>query len=180
MPTTDTDEALAEVYASAPTAEVVLYTLELSHSAFVDDEDNPTVLRIVAQHEDHDCRLEPSAPHDAGDIVTFLRCPFSFDRPEQSATALPEAQLSIDNVSRELIPQMDRAIETTEEIRIIYREFLASLKSTGPSYVITGLKGKRVSAGLFRVTGAVGFTDLVNGRFPLNDYSTDTHRGLAR
>lgn len=182
MPFTDDqyEEALREVYASAPTAEIALHTLELRHSAFRDENDAPTHLRIVADGADFSAKLEATAPVQAGQTVLFQQVPFNITRPEQSDQALPEAQISIDNVSRELIPQLDRALETMEAIQITYREYLVSRAAIGPSYRITGLQGKKVSAGVFRVSGSIGFFDLVNARWPLNDYTTETHRGLAR
>ena len=93
---------------------------------------------------------------------------------------LPEAELTIDNVGRELVPQLDRTLETNAPIQIVYRDFLVSRAAIGPSFVIKGLQGKAVSVGTFRVTGRAGFFDLVNGRFPLNDYRVESHRGLEQ
>lgn len=174
------DDALREAFASAPVDEVVLSTLELRHPDFRDDDDNPTHLRIVANSPTMMAKLEANAPVDAGMTVEFRYCPFEFVRPEQSDQALPECELRIDNVTREMVPQLDRVIETMTPIQMVYRDYLASRIALGPSSKIRGLQARRVSVGTFRVTGRAGFFDLVNGRFPLNDYRTETHRGLEQ
>lgn len=174
------DEAIREAYSSAPVDEVILHTLELRHPDFEDENGNPAHLRIVADGQDFSAKLEATAPADAGATVLFKACPFNFTRPEQSEQPLPEAELSIDNVAREMVPQLDRTLETTIPIKLVYREYLASRAAIGPSFVITDLQAKTVNVGTFRVVGRVGFFDLVNGRFPLNDYRTETHRGLEQ
>lgn len=184
MPIPDTmiDAAMREAYASAPTAkaETVLHTLELRHSAFRDDDDNPTHVRLIANGPDMDMTLEATAPADPGASVPFRFCPFDVILPEQTSQALPETTFEIQNVTRELVPQLDRVTDTSEEIHVIYRSYLAGRVAIGPSQVIRGLKAKGASASTFRVTAKAGFHDLVNTPFPKNNYSTERHRGLAR
>lgn len=174
------DDALREAFASAPAEEVALNTLELRHPDFVDENGDPAHLRIVADGADFTAKLEATAPADAGLSVLFRACPFAFTQPERSEQPLPEAELTIDNVARELAPQLDRTLETNAPIEIVYREFLVSRAAIGPSFVMRGLQGKRVNVGTFRVTGRAGWFDLVNGRMPLNDYRVETHRGLEQ
>jgi hypothetical protein len=74
-------EALAEVYASNPQDEVVLTTLELRHSSFIDDAGNPAPIRVVADYNDLVATLESDAPLNAGQSVTFTAVAFQFALP---------------------------------------------------------------------------------------------------
>jgi hypothetical protein len=73
-------EALAEVYASNPQGEVVLTTLELRHSSFIDEAGNPAPIRVVADYSDLVAKLERDAPLNAGQNVTFTAVAFQFAR----------------------------------------------------------------------------------------------------
>lgn len=174
------EDALREAYASAPTTDSILYTLELRHSAFVDDLGAATHIRLVANARDFNGKLEASAEVQAGATVPFVGCGFQVDLPEQTDQALPEATLSIDNVTRLMVPQLDRTIDTVEPIKVVYREYLRSRIAIGPSYVIRGLRAKRVMASTFRVSAKVGFLDFINRAVPLRNYRPEIHRGIAR
>ena len=52
MPDPALEEAIREAYASCPSDRVVLHTVELRHPAFVDDNGNPTAVRVVRNYED--------------------------------------------------------------------------------------------------------------------------------
>ena len=47
MTDTTLSQALKEAYASAPSEVILLHTLELRHPSFVDDNGNPTAIRVV-------------------------------------------------------------------------------------------------------------------------------------
>lgn len=65
-------EALKEAYASADSEIIILHTLELRHPAFVDENGLPTAIRVVRDNVNHICRLEESAPLNAGQDVEFV------------------------------------------------------------------------------------------------------------
>ena len=72
-------EALKEAYASAPSETVLLHTLELRHPAFVDDNGNPTAIRIVRDNKNYICRLEDTAPLNPGEEVEFQALPLTLN-----------------------------------------------------------------------------------------------------
>ena len=124
--------------------------------------------------------MEASAPADPGDLVTFIGCPIEVTLPEHSTSGVPEAELSVDNVSRLLMPQIRRANETTEPIMATYREYLLSRRTIGPELVVDGFAVRRARATLMRVSASLGFFDLLNARWPTEIYTTEDYRGLGQ
>jgi hypothetical protein len=182
MPTLDDvfSEALKEAYASAPGEAIVLATLEIRHPAFVDDQGNPlSAVRIVADGQDLAAKIEAGAPADAGSSVLFRACPVEVVPPEHSTSALPEARVSIDNATAELMPNLKLAVQTSDPIQVSYREYLAHRAHLGPEFAMHGFTAKRAVADLMRVTATIGFFDLLNAAFPDRVYEPEDFRGLV-
>jgi hypothetical protein len=59
-------------------------------------------------------------------MVTFIACPFTAEYPEQREGQPPSTRIKIDNVNRELVPQIRAALGTRQYIQILYREYLGS------------------------------------------------------
>lgn len=175
------DEAIREAHASNPAAEPVLATLELRHSAFLDEEGAPlTAIRIVLDNRDWQLKLEDGAPADPGELQNFRGCPIDVRLPEHSTSGVPEAELGVDNVSAELMPQLRRAGETNDPIFVTYREYLPSRRFIGPSFEIDGFSAKRAKATPMRVTATIGFFDMLNAGFPTEIYRVEDYRGLSQ
>lgn len=184
-------EALEEAYASAPTDEVVLHTLELRHPSFTDAEGNPSAVRLVRDPgtlletiDDVEVyglrlRLEDDAPMNAGEFVTFVSCMFDFSLPGQAEGSLPEVEVSLDNVTREVSGYLDTAVGERATLELTYREFLASDKGT-PQFILSGLSLSRVRSTVFRVSGSASFVDLLNSSFPKKLYRPSEFRGLMQ
>ncbi|BCW89955.1 hypothetical protein sos41_31230 [Alphaproteobacteria bacterium SO-S41] len=174
-------EAILEAYASAPTKEPVLGTLELRHPAFLDEEGEPlTAVRLVLDNRDWDLKLNADAPADPGDLVEFRGVPIDVKLPEHSDTGVPEAEIGIDNASAELMPQFKRAGDTNDPIFVTYREFLPSRRFFGPEFIIDGFSAKRARATVLRATARLGFFDMLNAAFPSETYRVEDYRGLAQ
>lgn len=167
MPDTTLSQALKEAYASAPSDVIVYHTLEINHPAFSQP------IYVVRDFTDLNANLETGAP------VTFLRFAFDLVKPEVSATGVPQLTLEIDNVSREILANIQLAMMTTELITITYREYI-STDLTGPqnnppmTMVLTS-----ISADVFRIRATASFGDLNNKRFPNEEYTADRFPGLV-
>ena len=128
MPNPALEQAIREAYASAPSDTVILHTLELRHPAFMDDEGEPTAIRVVRNFADQEswlslggaevqavldampaqardlaglvARLEADAPKDPGRMVPFIALGFELELPTVDTAPVPEISVTLDNVSR--------------------------------------------------------------------------------
>lgn len=174
------DQAIKEAYASAPIDEVILDTLELRHPSFVDDLGNPTAVRVVCGYENYSLTLEPNAPLQGGQTVEFIGCPFGFTLPEVGETSVPQLQIRIQNVSREVTKYLELASVSTVAIGVTYRPYLASDPSgpqMDPPYYMTLSK---VVADVFQITGTATINDVHNWPFPAEKYTPERFPGLVR
>jgi hypothetical protein len=177
------DSWIAEAYASAPSDDPVIGTLEFRHSAFRDEANVNIAARVAANGEDFQARLEAGAPMQGGQIVTFTGVAVETKLPEQGFSGAAEAEVSIDNAARTLMPWLDQANDATdplEPIACTYREFVKSRAAIGPSFTITGLTARRLLITGARATATLGFYDLVNAVFPRLTYTAARFRGLAQ
>lgn len=174
MPDPNLSQAMQEAYASAPSDEVIYHTLEINHAAFSQP------IRVVRDNADLDARLEASAAHNPGEIVTFVRYSFDLVKPEVSATGVPQCTIEIDNVSREILANIELAMTSTAPITVTYREFLASNLTGGPENdPPMTLELTSIKADVFRIRATASFANLGNKRFPGEDYTAERFRGLV-
>ncbi len=173
MPDPALSAAIAEAYASAPVDQVIYHTLELWHPAFT------VPIRVVRDFIALDARIEAGAARDAGAVVTFVGFAFDIVPPDQTTTGVPQCVIEIDNVDRQILAQIDQAVQTAEQITVIYRAYLSDAVLDGPEndppMELTMIS---VSATPFRIRATAGFPDLVNLRFPKLDYDLETFPGL--
>lgn len=180
MPDTALTQAIKEAYAAAPSDVVILHTLELRHSAFVDQLGNPTSIRVVLDHVDLTAKLEADAPVDPSTFVTFVAYAFSLELPAVEKTGNPEVSVVIDDVSQEIKANIEVANAGTEKIELTYRPYL-STDLNGPQMnpplhlVITNIK-----ADLFKITARASFGDDENRQFPADNYTAERFPGLIR
>jgi len=173
-------QAIKEAYASADITEIPLDTLELRHSAFRDDNGNPTAVRIVRAFEDWNLTLETDAPVNAGQQVRFVACPFEFNIPKFAQGEVPSMDLQIDNVSREITKHLEEAIDQTDPIAVTYRPYLASDTSgpqMSPPFHFTLSK---VIVDVFTAKGTCTMNDVYNWPFPNRRYLPAEFKGLWR
>lgn len=154
------NEALLEAYASCPPSARVYFTLEIWQSSFAQP------ARVVANvGDDMSFGIEAGAPRDAGSTVVFLACPFTADYPEQREGQPPSTKIKIDNVNRELVPQIRAALGTRQYIQILYREYLGS-DLTEPAYGPVEFQLSNVQMVGASLTGTAVVKNLQNKRFP--------------
>lgn len=172
MPNNALSEVLAEAYASAPTSEVILHTLELRHPSFTQP------LRVVNDHQDLTATLEADAPEDPGTAVTFVAFSFRFKLPDVQKTGMPEIEIEIDNVSREVLTYIDQAANSADLIEVTYRPYLASDTSAPQMDPPITLIMHDVDADVFAIRGRASFGDYGNRRFPGEWYDAQRFPGL--
>lgn len=173
MPDSTLSQALKEAYASAPDNVVQYHTLELYHPSFTQP------IRVVRDFVDLEATLESTAPRNASQAVTFVGFAFDIVPPEVSATGVPTCQITIDNVSREIVANLELAIASNQAITIIYRLFLSSDLSGPQNNPPMTLTVVSMSADVFKVTATATFGDMVNRKFPSQMYTTDRFPGLV-
>jgi hypothetical protein len=180
MPDAALSQALQEAYASAPSKQIILHTLELRHPAFVDGLGQTTAIRVVRDTADLDARLESSATLNGGEMVRFIAMGFELDLPPVDTLPVPEITVTLDNVSREIVRHLDAAAESQTVIVVTYRPYL-STDLQGPQMdppihlVLT-----EVEADIFRITGRARMLDVGNKAFPGISYTAKTFPGLTR
>jgi len=172
MPDSTLTQAIKEAYASAPAGVVIHHTLELWHPAFTQP------IRVVRDYADLTATLEATAPRDPGAAVTFVAFAFDFTKPEVSSSGVPQITITMDNVDRSIVANIEAALASTELVSVIYREFIStdlSAPQNNPPLQMTILS---VTADVFKVTATAGFLDLQNRRFPTLEYSAEVFPGL--
>ena len=173
MTDTTLSQAIREAYAAAPSTIVIYHTLELRHPAFT------TPIRVVRDWADLTATLEATAPVNAGQSVTFTRFVFDFTKPEVSAVGVPQITITMDNVDRSIVANIEAAMTTTDLVQVTYREYLSS-DLTGPqNNPPLSMTIMSVTADVFKITAKAGFPNLMNRRFPSTEYSTEIFPGLA-
>jgi len=79
-------------------------------------------------------------------MVTFVACPFMADYPEQREGQRPSCRISIDNVGRELVPQIRAALGVRAYIDVLYREYLGT-DLIEPEHALRGLTWPALKSG---------------------------------
>jgi hypothetical protein len=172
--------AIAEAYATANLDEVILDTLELRHPNFVDSNGNNIAARVVRAYQNYNLTLENSAPQNAGQTVLFQACQFKFTLPEYGDGQVPQLQIVIDNVSRQITTYLEEASTSLTPIGVTYRPYL-STDTTGPqmdppfSFTLS-----KVQVDVFQVTGTATTNDVNNWPFPYENYTPKRFPGLVR
>ncbi len=208
MPDPALEQTIREAYASAPSDTVILHTLELRHPAFVDDDGDPTAIRVVRNFADEAswlslggaevqavldampaqardlvglvARLEEDAPKDAGRMVPFIALAFDLELPPVDTAPVPEIAVTLDNVSREIVRHLDAAATSHEIIEVAYRPYLSTdIKGPQMDPPIT-LTLTEVEVDVFRATGRARMLDIGNKAFPAELYTAKRFPGLTR
>lgn len=165
--------ALAEAYASAPPAVVVLHTIELWHPTWA------APVRLVADFADLTATLESTAPVNPGAAVLFTACPFRFTLP-QVGEGRQELSLQIDNVSALLMPLIESAdLSSTTPILATYRPYLSTDTSAPHMNPVLTMNVLRFSADAMQVTCTCAHAEYLNRRFPRGIYTIEKFPGIA-
>lgn len=155
---------IERVYASAPSNEVLLRTIEI----LVAGQDP---IRVVAAYEDLEATLETS------ETVTFKAGPFESIDPAKDTRGQQNLTFAIANASGEAQRAVQAAIESGEEVPINYRVFLPS-DLTAPAQAPYRMKLRGGSFEGLMVQVEAGYFDLLNFRWPRHIYTADLAPGI--
>jgi hypothetical protein len=173
MPDATLSAALKEAYATAPSGVVLLHTLEFRHSAFT------APIRVVLDYVDHVLTLEATAPVNPSTAVTFQAFAFDLMLPPMLEGGVPEMEIRIDNVDRQIIANIELAMATFEVIEVTYRPYLSTVTTTPQMNPPMTFQVKSIEADTFSITARCGFGDVANKQFPAQVYTTTRFRGLS-
>ena len=136
---------------------------------------------LTIDHEDLSYSGGPGPIYLTSDSVntvsrgnTHLPFPFQIALPDEREDRPPVSQLIIDNVSREIIPTI-RSLTSAPTITL--ELVLASDPETveaGP-FVFTL---KDATYDLLTIAGRLGYEDILNERWPIDDFTPASHPGL--
>lgn len=173
MPDTTLSEAIKEAYASAPATDVIYHTLEIRHVSFA------TPIRVVRDVADLDATLEATAPSDPSTEVSFLGYSFDLIPPDVQAGGTPQLVIEIDNVSRDILANIELAMATADLLEVTYRAFLSSDLSGPQNDPPLSLTIFTIKATPLRIRAVAGFADVNNKRYPAEEYTAETFPGLV-
>ncbi len=173
MPNPALSEAIKEAYASAPSGVVILHTLEFRHAEF------SAPLRVVRNTVNITATLEDDAPEDGGDAVEFQYYAFEFTLPEVSDGATSELIITIDNVNRVIVENLELAVQSADPLYVTYRPYLSTDLSAPQMDPPLTMLVQHIEVDIFRVTARCGFGDIVNRAFPSEDYTASRFPGLV-
>lgn len=167
MPDSTLSQALAEAYAAAPCDVIIYHTLEINHAAFTQP------IYVVRDNADLVATLETA------ETVTFVRFAFDLMKPEVSVTGIPQCTVEFDNVSREILANVQLAMADTSPISITYREYISTDLSGPQNDPPLTMTLSNIKADVFRVRATASFGDLNNRRFPTEEYTGERFPGLV-
>ena len=92
---------------------------------------------------------------------------------------MPTCTIEIDNVDRLILSQLDVAVMSGSPITILYRQYLSSGLTIGPeNQPVLMMTALSVSATPMRIKMTAGFPDMVNRKFPAQEYDPEVFTGL--
>ena len=173
MPDISLSEAIREAYASAP-GRVIYHTIEIRHASLT----HP--IRLVLGNDNIEARLEAGAPANPGEIVTFIRYYFRFTKPEVSPEGVPTLEIEIENIDRMITAALIEVSKSQTPTKATYREFLDTGLTVGPENdPPTHMDISSATASPLSVVAVAGFPNLMNRKFPSQEYDAEVWPGLV-
>lgn len=173
MPDPALSEAIKEAYASAPSDVVIVNTLEIRHPAFT------APIRVVSDYIPVTAKLEAAAPLNGGEMVEFIPFAFELSLPEVMDKGVPEMGIKLDNVSREILQNIELAIPQPDKLEVTYRAFLSNDLASGPhNDPPLHLTIMSIEADAMSITAKASLIDFVNKKFPSKEYDERQFPGL--
>ena len=158
--------AIQEAYARSNTTIVVYDTVEFKHSALT------SPLRIVAGISPITAKLEKKGNKE-GIMADFTPVPFNFTHPSQGVGPTPEAHLTIDNITTDIIAVLDKVAVSFEPIKLIYRVYTADTLDHGPAITPPPILQVIHSSGDSQLTLTIKPLDLTKLKFPTETYAAE-------
>jgi len=174
-------DALKEAWVHAPGSVVIHDTLSfaMKPSPFLDGDGNPMEARVVNDWVPLAATLEDSAPMNAGEEVTFQPVPFELELPPEQEGGIPDIQISVDNVSRELSELLEQTDGTRNIVTVTHRRYLSSDTSGPHTIPVLTLTVRTPVVTVDRVTATAGFGEMHNTRWPADVHDVARFPGLS-
>lgn len=161
-------EAAQEAFASAPSHEIIYYTIEMLHPAF------EVPIRLVQGNDTIIARLEKDADINPGEMVEFIGAPWELSLPKTEEGTIPEIQLTFDNVSREIAKHMSEAVQQEEPVKVVFRPYLDSALDAGPQMKIPiEMEILDATANNYQIQLTANVEDIFHAAFPLERYTNE-------
>ncbi len=157
-------QVLQTLYASAPTNDLPIHTLELQAPSF-------GVIRVCSGYDDVTAGIED------GEMVGFEACALGVSLPERSVKGRQDLQFQLDNITGESLQVVETAFEAGDKIKVTYRVYTASYLDE-PGEQTFKMTAVSVKANALRVNVVASFNDLVNAAWPTDRYTPDFAPGL--
>ena len=152
------------VYASAPSADILIPTLEFNNEA-------AGVIRLAQSFNDL------TATTELAETVTFIQSSWGVSLPNKDATGQQTLQFQICNVTGEAQRFIDDCMASGKPTSVIYREFYAddlSAPATVPiKMTLRGGSAEGITVGI-----EAGYFDLLNVGWPRFRYTPEFAPGL--
>lgn len=155
---------LSRSYASAPTTETLIRTLEIKPAG-------SAPVRVCATFEDQELTLETS------ETVTFRGTHMDLAEPAKNATGQQTLKFAFANVTAEAQEMIETALESGLPVTVIYRVYLSS-DTSAPAYRPAQMT---MSGGTFEglmVQIEASYFEILNAAWPRQRYTAEFAPGL--
>lgn len=160
-------QAIREAYAVGSASSTAYDTLEISHPS------QPQSIFLVRS-------LAPlSANLEDGTAVTFEAVGFNLKLPSSTASGTQTLDITIDNVNNRVGDFINQTKTSRDPVVITYRPYLSSDLSTPQMIPPLKLYLKAVKVRPDVVTARASFIEIVNKRFPSDDYNRQRFPSLG-
>ncbi|EPP5594126.1 DUF1833 family protein [Vibrio cholerae] len=172
-------KAIEVYYASAPTNETHIHTLELKDENAHARGEPDAIIRLAEGFYPVNGEGEEGVVlgMETGQAAFFRASAFGVSLPGKSVKGKQSLQFQIDNVTGEARRFIDRAMEAGSKVIITYRCYLTShlAEPAQPPLVLTCVSEKD---NIQTVAVVASFHDLVNRAWPKRRYTAEITRGL--
>ncbi len=115
---------------------------------------------------------------ETGGTALFQKSAYSLSLPSRTSTGRQDINFNIDNVSGEVMVNLDAALEAGETIQTTLRKYNAyDLSAPAETPIVMTVFATEIDSNQVKVSAT--FADLVNKAFPINRYTPDIAKGLV-
>ncbi|MCP4355611.1 MAG: DUF1833 domain-containing protein [Proteobacteria bacterium] len=175
----DYSEAYREAVASCPGDDIIYHTIEIRHPHFTNDNDENISIFLVRDYVELLAKLENTHPTHGGQQVVFAPVAFDITPPSKESGVVPQLQLSIDNVSAELMPYLDLAISEEIPVKVVYREYREKDLNT-PAIAPIIFEASAVTASLTGISTTCQMTNISSKSVPNVEYTSANFPNLVQ
>jgi hypothetical protein len=173
------EQAYQEAVANCPGDEIIYHTIEIRHPHFTNSSGEKISIYLVRDYVELLAHLEDTHPTHANKQVLFVPVAFDITPPSKESGVVPQLQLSIDNVSAELMPYLDLAISEEIPVKVIYREYREKDLSS-PAITPIIFEASAVSATLTGISTTCQMTNISSKSLGSVEYTSANFPNLVQ